>query len=53
MKKNWTTITFKELAAQKQLRLDAGYWLKKKQRQASSNKRQASSNKLLDKITIL
>jgi len=40
----WTTLTFKELAAQKTLRLDAGYWLK---RQASSRKRQASSSKRL------
>jgi len=40
----WTTLTFKELAAQKTLRLDAGYWIKKKQRAASS-KRQASSGK--------
>jgi len=37
----WTTITFKQLAAQKNLRMDAGYWLK---RQASSCKRQASSS---------
>jgi len=40
----WTTLTFKQLAAQKDLRLDAGYWLK---RQASSRKRQAASNKRL------
>jgi hypothetical protein len=38
----WTTLTFKQLAAQKNLRMDAKYWLK---RQASSCKRQASSNK--------
>jgi len=37
----WTTLTFKQLAAQKNLRMDAKYWLK---RQASSCKRQASSN---------
>ena len=37
----WTTITFKQLAAQKNLRMDASYWLK---RQASSCKRQAASN---------
>jgi len=42
----WTTLTFKELAAQKTLRMDAKYWLK---RQASSRKRQAASNKQLDK----
>jgi len=38
----WTTLTFKELAAQKTLRLDAKYWIKKK---ASSRKPQASSSK--------
>jgi len=38
----WTTLTFKQLASQKTLRMDAKYWLK---RQASSCKRQASSNK--------
>ena len=37
----WTTLTFKQLAAQKTLRMDAKYWLK---RQASSCKRQAASN---------
>jgi len=42
----WTTLTFKELAAQKTLRMDAKYWLK---RQASSCKRQAASNKQLDR----
>ena len=40
----WTTLTFKELAAQKTLRMDAKYWIKKKA-QASSNKPQATSNK--------
>jgi hypothetical protein len=39
----WTTLTFKELAAQKTLRMDAKYWIKKK---ASSRKQQAASNKL-------
>jgi hypothetical protein len=36
----WTTLSFKQLAQQKTLRLDAKYWLK---RQASSRKRQATS----------
>jgi hypothetical protein len=36
----WTTLSFKQLAQQKTLRLDAKYWLK---RQASSCKRQATS----------
>ena len=38
----WTTLTFKELAAQKTLRMDAKYWIKKKA-QASSVKHQATS----------
>jgi len=37
----WTTLSFKQLAAQKTLRMDAKYWIK---RQASSCKRQAASN---------
>tara|TARA_Y100001937_G_scaffold91965_1_gene124476 strand:- start:581 stop:754 length:174 start_codon:yes stop_codon:yes gene_type:complete len=39
----WTTLTFKELAAQKTLRMDAKYWIKKKKRRATSHKRQAAS----------
>jgi len=42
----WTTLTFKQLAQQKTLRMDPKYWIK---RQAASHKRQASSNKL-DKL---
>ena len=42
----WTTLTFKQLAAQKTLRLDAGYWIKKKKK-ATSSKPQASSGKRL------
>ena len=42
----WTTLTFKELAAQRTLRMDAGYWLKKKKKEAASGKRQAASDKL-------
>ena len=38
----WTTLTFKELAAQRTLRMDPKYWIKKK---ASSSKQQAPSNK--------
>jgi len=38
----WTTLTFKELAAQRTLRMDARYWLK---RQAASRKRRATSSK--------
>ena len=42
----FTTITFKELAAQKTLRMDAAYWIKKKKKEAASGKRQAASDKL-------
>ena len=38
----WTTLTFKELAAQRTLRMDPKYWIKKK---ASSRKLQASGSK--------
>ena len=41
----WTTLTFKELAAQRTLRMDASYWSKKKKKEAASNKRQAASAK--------
>jgi len=41
----WTTLTFKELAAQRTLRMDAGYWIKKKKKEAASCKPQASSVK--------
>jgi len=36
----WTTLSFKQLAQQKTLRMDPKYWIK---RQASSSKRQATS----------
>ena len=39
----WTTLTFKELAAQKTLRMDAKYWIKKKKQHAASVKHQATS----------
>jgi hypothetical protein len=38
----WTTLTFKQLAAQKTLRMDPKYWIKKKA-QALSHKQQATS----------
>jgi len=42
----WTTLTFKELAAKRTLRMDAAYWLKRKKKQrATSSKPQASSGK--------
>jgi hypothetical protein len=52
----WTTLTFKELAAQRTLRMDARYWIKKKEKaasgkqQASSGKRQATSLPQLKRI---
>ena len=41
----YTTVQIKEILAQPTLRLDPGYWIKKKA-QASSNKPQAASHKL-------
>ena len=41
----WTTLSFKQLAQQKTLRMDPKYWIK---RQASSSKRQATSLPQLD-----
>ena len=40
----WTTLSFKQLAQQKTLRMDARYWIKKKEK-ATSSKPQASSGK--------
>ena len=37
----WTTLTFKELAAQKTLRMDAGYWIKQKEKNEKNNNRTA------------
>ena len=38
----WTTLTFKQLAAQKDLRLDAKYWIKQKEKNEKNNNRAAS-----------
>jgi hypothetical protein len=40
----WTTLTFKQLAKQKTLRMDPKYWIKKNKRKvrASSTKLQAA-----------
>ena len=38
----WTTLTFKQLAAQKDLRLDASYWIKQKEKNEKNNNRAAS-----------
>ena len=45
----WTTLTFKQLAQQKTLRMDAKYWIKKNKKrselQAPSRKLQAPRNR--------
>jgi hypothetical protein len=41
----WTTITFKQLAAQKDLRLDASYWIKQKEKNDKKNNNRATSVK--------
>jgi len=35
----FTTLTFKQLAAQRTLRMDAGYWIKQKEKNEKNNKR--------------
>ena len=39
----FTTVSIKEIQADKTHRLDAKYWIKKKQKEAGSHKPQASS----------
>ena len=41
----WTTITFKQLAAQKTMRMDAGYWIKQKEENDKKNNNRATSVK--------
>ena len=41
----WTTLTFKQLAAQKDLRMDAGYWIKQKEKENEKNNNRATSVK--------
>ena len=38
----WTTLTFKQLAAQKTLRMDAGYWIKQKEKNDKKNNNRAA-----------
>ena len=38
----WTTLTFKQLAAHKTLRMDAGYWIKQKEKNEKNNNRATS-----------
>jgi hypothetical protein len=47
----WTTITFKQLAAQKTLRMDAGYWIKQKEKNdKKNNNRAAGVNRPAEKL---
>ena len=39
----FTTVSIKEIQADKTHRLDAKYWIKKKQKEAGSHKHQAAS----------
>jgi len=41
----WTELTFKQMAAQKDLRLDAGYWIKQKEKNDKKNNNRAASIK--------
>ena len=41
----WTTLTFKQLAAQKDLRMDASYWIKQKEKENEKNNNRATSLK--------
>ena len=41
----WTTLTFKQLAAQKDLRMDAGYWIKQKEKNDKKNNNRAAGVK--------
>ena len=46
----WTTLTFKQLAAQKDLRLDAGYWIKQKEKNEKNNNRATSLKRTAEKL---
>ena len=46
----WTTLTFKQLAAQKDLRLDAGYWIKQKEKNEKNNNRATSLKRAAEKL---
>jgi hypothetical protein len=39
----YTTVSIQEISAHPTMRLDPGYWIKKKKQQATSRKRQATS----------
>ena len=46
----WTTLTFKQLAAQKTLRMDAGYWIKQKEKNEKNNNRATSVKQPAEKL---
>jgi len=46
----WTTITLKQLAAQKTMRMDAGYWIKQKEKNEKNNNRAASVKRSAKKL---
>ena len=47
----WTELTFKQLAAQdKNLRLDAGYWIKQKEKNEKNNNRAAGIKRPAEKL---
>ena len=46
----WTTLTFKQLAAQKDLRMDAGYWIKQKEKNEKNNNRATSVKQPAEKL---
>ena len=46
----FTTLTFKQLAAQKALRLDAGYWIKQKEKNEKNNNRATSVKRPAEKL---
>ena len=47
----WTELTFKQLAAQdKNLRLDAGYWIKQKEKNEKNNNRAAGFKRPAEKL---
>ena len=46
----WTTLTFKQLAAHKNLRMDAGYWIKQKEKNEKNNNRATSIKRPAEKL---
>ena len=46
----FTTLTFKQLAAQRTLRMDAGYWIKQKEKNEKNNNRAAGIKRPAEKL---